>query len=220
MSNGRSSWPSVCWENERKVQSTPRMQARTDTLTVTLRQERQDQEMTALCLQGPPPRERSGRSAPDAECGQKPAPAAVRTPNASKKKYQDQGRLSEDASRSRACHTAKRLAAGKNVLCAGAPGTLLRSRKLEQRLPVRKVGPLAAPPRETATRYRARKQLHQVSGQTGGSRVQPRPHGEVSRQAMGSTAKTAVKERGVPVKSAGHPFAKRLGSESRVGNRL
>ena len=28
------------------------MQARTDTLTVTIRQERQDQEMTALCLQG------------------------------------------------------------------------------------------------------------------------------------------------------------------------
>ena len=52
MSNGRSSWPSICWENERKVQSTPRMQARTDTLTVTIRQERQDQEMTALCLQG------------------------------------------------------------------------------------------------------------------------------------------------------------------------
>ena len=41
--------------------------------------------------------------------------------------------------------------------------------------------------------------------------MQPRPHGEVSRQAMGSTAKTAVKERGVPVKSAGHPIRKTAG---------
>lgn len=98
---------------------------------------------------------------------------------------------------------------GKTSFVRERQGTLLRSRKLEQRLPVRKVGPLAAPPsgkRPQGTE--ARKQLHQVSGQTGGSRVQPRPHGEVSRQAMGSTAKTAVKERGVPVKSAGHPIRK------------
>ena len=98
---------------------------------------------------------------------------------------------------------------GKASFVRERQGTLLRSRKLEQRLPVRKVGPLAAPPsgkRPQGTE--ARKQLHQVSGQTGGSRVQPRPHGEVSRQAMGSTAKTAVKERGVPVKSAGHPIRK------------
>lgn len=155
MSNGRSSWPSICWENERKVQSTPRMQARTDTLTVTIRQERQDQEMTGhSASKGPPPRERSGRSAPDAECGQKPAPAAVRTPNASKKKYQDQGRLSEDASRSRACHTAKRLAAGKIVLYAGAQGNLLRSGKLERRLPCERGRPLGSSSLgKTATRY-------------------------------------------------------------------
>lgn len=57
----------------------------------------------------------------------------------------------------------------------------------------------------------ARKQLRQVSGQKGGSRMQPRPHVETSRQAMGSTAKTAVKERGVPVKSAGHPIRKTAG---------
>ena len=101
---------------------------------------------------------------------------------------------------------------GKTSFVRERQGTLLRSRKLEQRLPVRKVGPLAAPPsgkRPQGTE--ARKQLHQVSGQTGGSRVQPRPHGEVSRQAMGSTAKTAVKERGVPVKSAGHPIRKTAG---------
>ena len=91
-------------------------------------------------------------------------------------------------------------------------GTLLRSRKLEQRLPVRKVGPLAAPPSGKRPQgIEARKQLRQVSGQTGGSRVQPRPHAEASRQAMGSTAKTAVKERGVPVKSAGHPIRKTAG---------
>ena len=42
----------LCLESERKVQNIPRMQARMDTLAVTIRQERQDQEMTALCLQG------------------------------------------------------------------------------------------------------------------------------------------------------------------------
>ena len=39
-------------ESEKKAQNIPRTQARTDTLAVTIRQERQDQEMTALCLQG------------------------------------------------------------------------------------------------------------------------------------------------------------------------
>ena len=91
-------------------------------------------------------------------------------------------------------------------------GNLLRSGKLERRLPVREDGPMAAPPSGKRPQgIETRKHPHQVSGQTGGSRVQPRPHGEVSRQAMGSTAKTAVKERGVPVKSAGHPIRKTAG---------
>ena len=73
-------------------------------------------------------------------------------------------------------------------------------------------GPSAAPPSgKRPQSMEARKQLHQASGQTGSSCVQPRPHGETSRQAMGSTAKTAVKERGVPVKSAGHPIRKTAG---------
>ena len=88
-------------------------------------------------------------------------------------------------------------------------GTLLRSGKLERRLPVREDGPsVASPSGKQPQGIEARKQLRQVSGQAGGSRVQPRPHAEVSRQAMGSTAKTAVKERGVPVKSATHPIRK------------
>ena len=41
--------------------------------------------------------------------------------------------------------------------------------------------------------------------------MQHRPHAETSRQAMGSTTKTAVKERGVPVKSAAHPIRKTAG---------
>lgn len=49
------------------------------------------------------------------------------------------------------------------------------------------------------------KQPRQVSGQAGGSRVQSKPHRETPRQAMGGTAKTAVKERGAPVKQAAHP---------------
>ena len=101
---------------------------------------------------------------------------------------------------------------GKSSFMRERQGNLLRSGKLERRLPVREDGPSAAPPSgKWPQGMEARKQLHQVSGQTGGSRVQPRPHGETSRQAMGSTAKTAVKERGVPVKSAGHPIRKTAG---------
>ena len=88
-------------------------------------------------------------------------------------------------------------------------GNLLRSGKLERRLPVREDGPMAAPPSGKRPQgIEARKHLHQVSGQTDGSHVQPRPHVETSRQAMGSTAKTAVKERGVPVKSTARPIRK------------
>ena len=50
------------------------------------------------------------------------------------------------------------------------------------------------------------KQPRQVSGQAGGSRVQSKPHRETPRQAMGGTAKTAVKERGALVKQAAHPL--------------
>ena len=101
---------------------------------------------------------------------------------------------------------------GKTSFVRERKGTLLRSRKLEQRLPAREVGPsVASPSGKRPQGIETRKHPHQVSGQTGGSRVQPRPHVEASRQAMGSTAKTAVKERGVPVKSAGHPIRKTAG---------
>lgn len=98
---------------------------------------------------------------------------------------------------------------GKASFVWGRQDTLLRSRKLERRLPTREDSPSATPPSEKRQQgIEARKQLHQVSGQTSGSRVQPRPHRETSRQAMGSTAKTAVKERGVPVKSTARPIRK------------
>ena len=101
---------------------------------------------------------------------------------------------------------------GKSSFVRERQGTLLRSRKLERRLPAREDGPsVASPSGKRPQGIEARKQPHQVSGQTGGSRVQPRPHVEASRQAMGNTAKTAVKERGVPVKSAGHPIRKTAG---------
>ena len=101
---------------------------------------------------------------------------------------------------------------GKASFMRERQGNLLCSRKLERRLPVREDGPLAAPPSGKRPQgIEARKHLHQVSGQTDGSHLQPQPHAEVSRQAMGSTAKTAVKERGVPVKSAGHPIRKTAG---------
>ena len=141
---------------------------------------------------------------------------------------------------------------GKASFVRERQGTLLRSGKLERRLPATEDGPSAVSPSGKRPQgMEARKQLHQASGQTGGSRmqprphedgpsaappsgkrpqsmearkqlhqasgqtgsscVQPRPHGETSRQAMGSTAKTAVKERGVPVKSAGHPIRKTAG---------
>lgn len=101
---------------------------------------------------------------------------------------------------------------GKASFMQERQGTLLRSRKLEQRLPVREDGPMVAPPSGKRPQgIEARKHLHQVSGQTDGSHLQPRPHVETSRQAMGSTAKTAVKERGVPVKSVGHPIRKTSG---------
>ena len=91
-------------------------------------------------------------------------------------------------------------------------GNLLRSGKPERHLPAREDSPLAAPTSGKRPQgIDIHKQTRQVSGQTGGSRVQPRPHVETSRQTMGSTAKTAVKERGVPVKSAGHPIRKTAG---------
>ena len=101
---------------------------------------------------------------------------------------------------------------GKASFMQERQGNLLRSGKLERRLPVGEDGPMAAPPSGKRPQgIEARKHLHQVSGQTDGSHLQPRPHVETSRQAMGSTAKTAVKERSVPVKSAGHPIRKTAG---------
>lgn len=98
---------------------------------------------------------------------------------------------------------------GKASFVRERQGTLLRSRKLERRLPAREDGPsVASPSGKRPQGIEAHKQPHQVSGQTSGSRVQPRPHRETSRQAMGSTAKTAVKERGVPVKSTARPIRK------------
>lgn len=101
---------------------------------------------------------------------------------------------------------------GKASFMRERQGTLLRSGKLERHLPAREDSPsVASPSGKRPQGIEARKQPHQVSGQTGGSRVQSRPHRETSRQAMGSTAKTAVKERGVPFKSAGHPIRKPAG---------
>lgn len=105
---------------------------------------------------------------------------------------------------------------GKASFVRNRQGTLLRSGKLERRLPTRLDSPAVAPPPGKRPRKRpqsieAHKQLRQVSGQTGSSHVQPRPHGETSRQAMDGTAKTVVKERGAPVKSAAHPIGETAG---------
>ena len=101
---------------------------------------------------------------------------------------------------------------GKESFVQERQGNLLRGGKPERHLPAGEDGPSAAPPSGKRPQgIEARKQLRQVSGQTGGSRVQPQPHVETSRQAMGSTAKTAVKERGVPVKQAAHSVRKTAG---------
>lgn len=101
---------------------------------------------------------------------------------------------------------------GKASFMRERRGTLLRSGKPERHLPARENGLSAVPSWERRPQgMEARKQLHQVSGQTGGPHAQPRSHGETSRQAMDSTAKTAVKERGTPVKLSAHPIQKTAG---------
>ena len=101
---------------------------------------------------------------------------------------------------------------GKASFMRERQGTLLHSWKLERRLPRRKDSPSAASlSGKRSQGIETRKQPHQVSGQTGGSHVQSKPHRETPRQAMDGIAKTAVKERGVPVKQAAHPVRKTAG---------
>lgn len=95
---------------------------------------------------------------------------------------------------------------GKASFAQERQGTLLRSGKLDRRLPAGEDVSSAAPPSGKRPQgMDIHKQPRQVSGQAGGSRVQSKPHRETPRQAMGGTAKTAVKERGAPVKQAAHP---------------
>ena len=101
---------------------------------------------------------------------------------------------------------------GKASFVQERQGTLLRSGKLDRRLPAGEDVPSAAPPSGKQPQgMDIHKQPRQVSGQAGGSRVQSKPHRETPRQAMGGTAKTAVKERGAPVKQAAHPVRKTAG---------
>lgn len=94
----------------------------------------------------------------------------------------------------------------------GRQGNLLRSGKPERHLPAREDSPSAAPPSGKRPQgIDIHKQTRQVSGQAGGSRVQSKLHREIPRQAMGGTAKTAVKERSTPVKQAAHPVRKTAG---------
>ena len=158
-----------------------------------------------------PPRGRRGKEAGDPLRAQsvgrsRPQPqSALQTP-------QKRDIKTKDASDPAPATPPSALRQGKASFVRERQGNLLRSGKLERRLPVREDGPMAAPPSGKRPQgIEARKHLYQVSGQTDGSHLQPRPHVETSRQAMGSTAKTAVKERGVPVKSAGHPIRKTAG---------
>ena len=158
-----------------------------------------------------PPRGRRGKEAGDPLRAQsvgrsRPQPqSALQTP-------QKRDIKTKDASDPAPATPPSALRQGKASFVQERQGNLLRSGKLERRLPVREDGPMAAPPSGKRPQgIEARKHLYQVSGQTDGSHLQPRPHVETSRQAMGSTAKTAVKERGVPVKSAGHPIRKTAG---------
>ena len=101
---------------------------------------------------------------------------------------------------------------GKASFVQERQGTLLRSGKLDRRLPAGEDVPSAAPPSGKQPQgMDIHKQARQVSGQAGGSRVQSKPHRETPKQAMGGTAKTAVKERGAPVKQAAHPVRKTAG---------
>ena len=101
---------------------------------------------------------------------------------------------------------------GKASFVRERQGALLRSGKLERRLPAGEYVPSAVPPSGKRPQgMDIHKQPRQMSGQAGGSRVQSKPHRETPKQAVGGTAKTAVKERGVLVKSAGHPIRKTAG---------
>ena len=105
---------------------------------------------------------------------------------------------------------------GKASFVQERQGTLLRSGKLDRRLPTGEDVPSAAPPSGKRPQgMDIHKQPRQVSGQAGGSRVQSKPHRETPRQAMGGTAKTAVKERGAPVKQAAHPVRQTGGTGGR-----
>lgn len=222
MSNGQSSWPSVCLGSERKVRHTTQIQVRTGILAVMIRKERQSQEMTVFCLQGTVfmggkreirsrRRVQSEATPPPQSALQKPQKRSIKTKDAYLKIQADPAPATLPSA----------LQQGKASFVQERQGTLLRSGKLDRRLPAGEDVPSAAPPSGKRPQgMDIHKQPRQVSGQAGGSRVQSKPHRETPRQAMGGTAKTAVKERGAPVKQAAHPVRKTagLGSESQVGN--
>ena len=97
---------------------------------------------------------------------------------------------------------------GKTSFVRERQGTLLRSGKLERRLPTGEDVPSAAPP---SGKWSQGMDIHKQPRQAGASRVQSKSHRETPKQAMGGTAKTAVKERGAPVKQAAHPVRKTAG---------
>ena len=83
---------------------------------------------------------------------------------------------------------------GKASFVQERQGALLQSGRLERRLPTSEDTPSSS--------LRAKGME---------ARIPSKSHAETSRQAMGSTAKTAVKERGAPVKSTAHPIRKTAG---------
>lgn len=86
----KSTAPTSClpFGSERKVvRHTTQIQVQTGILAVMIRKERQSQEMTVFCLQGTVFMGGKREIRSGAECSQRPPPAAVRTPKASKKKH-------------------------------------------------------------------------------------------------------------------------------------
>ena len=144
-----------------------------------------------------------GRSRPQPQSTlQKPQKRSIKTKDAYLKMQADSAPATPPSA----------LQQGKASFVQERQGTLLRSGKLDRRLPAGEDVPSAAPPSGKRSQgMDIHKQPRQVSGQVGGSRVQSKPHRETPRQAMGGTAKTAVKERGAPVKQAAHPVRKTAG---------
>ena len=189
------------------MRHTTQIQVQTGILAVMIRKKRQSQEMTVVCLQGTVfmggkreirsrRRVRSEATPPPQSAFQKPQKRSIKTKDAYLKIQADPAPATPPSA----------LQQGKASFVQERQGTLLRSGKLDRRLPAGEDVPSAAPPSGKRPQgMDIHKQPRQVSGQAGGSRVQSKPHRETPRQAMGGTAKTAVKERGAPVKQAAHP---------------